>query len=159
MSNPLLYILLSLTQSRVSESRRFRGTLQIDLAESFSCSAEESVNTNGNSPRPSLGLKALSRWGIQGQSSSLGWFFVVVGILSIWLRSNIAVDSHVYPILTLNLTLNMLPRVIIKIPTTTSFQPKSFFKAQQSLSDMLFWDNVLVLYGYDFILLSFTTCF
>ena len=61
-------------------------------------------------------------------SSSLGWFFVVVGILSIWLRSNIAVDSHIYPIPTLNLTLNMLPKVIIKLPTTTSFptqnQPK-----------------------------------
>ena len=51
-------------------------------------------------------------------------FLVVVGILSIWLRRNMVVmvvDSHTCPILTNN----VLPKVIIKIPTTTSFSTQN----------------------------------
>ena len=47
-------------------------------------------------------------------------FLVVVGILSIWMRSSRVVDSLIYPILTLN----MFPKVAINFPPQLVFQLK-----------------------------------
>ena len=63
---------------------------------------------------------------VNSQSSSLGWFLGSGGNFVNLIAKQYSADSHIYPILTLNLTL--LPKVIVKSKNSHHYQfsnPKS----------------------------------